>query len=269
MGDLWTFGDSFASTSNMNTEWFLLINNKFKGKNYYDLFCDARDVQTVMDTFYRNLHNIKKGSLVVVFLPTLARIRYPKSRKYFDYILESSHITNGNLGDMNLKEYFSHWPYQEFPKGIPREELDFPFNHLDLKKIDSELVPYNYKDEDNVNEYQRIIFDDIDSIKQVDFSKFLLTNDANVENWNDIFFSLKKFCSFEILFVSWTDEYNTENVVGKTQLTDEIGFWHTKHEEYEETNGKFGLEWDEHFSTKMNKAFSKWIMKKYPKYFNI
>lgn len=269
MGDLWTFGDSFSASSN-SSEWFNLLIGDFKGTSWYNNFCDSRDVQTIMDTFYRNLCNIKENSLVVIFLPTLARIRYPKKEVHFDKIFESSYLcVHGGEENMDNIEYFSHWPYREFPKGTPRKELDFPFDYLDLVKIDNKLVSYVYNNQEEQKEFRRLLQDDIDSIKPVDFAKLLKTNKANVENWNSIFESLKKFCKFNLIFVSWTDEYNSKNVFGKKELTEEIGMWHTKHDEFNETNGKSGLEWDEHFSTQMNKEFSKWIKNKYPNYFNI
>lgn len=275
--EFWTFGDSFASTAANSSDWFSLLTDKFKGEKYYNYYCDARDVQTIMDSFYRNLCNISDDSLVVIWLPSLARLRYPKKPKSFTKLLEASFTTNGKFFDINhienvdgfdVIEYFTHFPYYNFPHGKPKPELEFPFDSFDLNKIDSNHVTYDYNDDIVKPELKRKIEENLNSIKPVDFAKLLLINEANVENWNSIFGSLNKFCNFDILFVSWTDEYNPENVVGKEQLTKEIGFWHTKHEEYQETDGEYGIEWDEHFSTKMNKSFSEWMQNKYPKYFN-
>jgi hypothetical protein len=267
--DFWTFGDSFASCNN-ETDWFKILEKRFIGQSWYNQSCASRDVQTIMDSFYKNLCNIKDNSLVVIWLPTMARIRYPKSPRYFDKMFESLYYTNkqNNIEvtkDFNIYEYFSHWPYKNYPEGQPKYYLDFPFTTFDLSIIDKlTLMTYTYNNVDcqeNIKKHLNF------GVTPVDFAKFLVANKASSSNWNDIFSSLKKSCNFEILFVSWTDEYDIENVVCKEQLIDEIGFWHTNNEEYEETNGKFGRKWDEHFSTKMNKAFAEWIIKKYPNYF--
>lgn len=269
IGDLWTFGDSFASTDVISkNDWFSNIIENFKGSNYFNSFCSARDTQTIMDLFYRNLCNIKDNSLVVIWLPTLARIRYPKNPNHFSKLLESDYVRK-NVNEFNVNEYFIHFPYYQYPLGTPKKEIDFPFNHFDLNEIDGGYVTYDYNDKDVKNQLNRIVKEDVNSIKPIDFSKLSKISQSSVENWNDIFFSLKNFCNFEILFVSWTDDYNNENVIGKTQLTKEIGIWHTQHDDFLESNGSSGIEWDEHFSKKMNIEFSNWVMNKYPQYFNI
>lgn len=271
---LWTFGDSFASTSNQETDWFYKLSERFSGEDYFNLFCDARDTQTIMDSFYRNLCNIEDNSLVVIWLPSLARIRYPKKPEYFSKLLEASFTIKNDFYDLNnieniknfdIVEYFTHFPYYNYPDGKAKPQLDFPFDTLDFNHL-HELSKVSYvTHEEGLEEVRQNLEY---GVTPIDFYKLIQISKSSIENWNKIFSSLKKFCNFEILLVSWTNEYNEENVISKTQLTKDIGFWHTKHQEYEETNGKNGLEWDEHFSTKMNIAFSDWIMNRYPNYFN-
>lgn len=269
--DFWVFGDSFASTAFEGYDWFGNLTESFKGKNYYNNFCDARDTQTIMDSFYRNLQNIKNDSFVVIWLPSLARLRYPKKEELFETMCEASYDTNGETENgiplnFDVTEYFNHWPYENYPEGTARKELDYPFNtfdYFDLNVMDT--VNYTYYDEIGGYEvFRKLNF----GVSPPDFYKFIQVSKASQKNWNSIFKSLKNFCNFEILFVSWTDEYDTENVVGKTQLTKELGMWHTKDDEYNESNGTEGIQYDEHFSKKMNDSFSEWIIKKYPKYFN-
>lgn len=277
--ELWVFGDSFASSTiqhdefgiHYSSDWFSLLAKEFLGDLWFNEYCPARDVQTIMDNFYKNLHNIKEDSLVIVWLPSMARLRYPKKEIFFETNSEASYCTNstniisGEIQNFDKIEYFSHWPYLDYPSGIARPELDFPFDSFDFDDLDkTKSVTYDYFSSFSKQSIKQKIEE---GISPIDFSKLLVANNATKENWNDIFNSLKKFCKFEILFVSWTDEYNSQNVVGKNKLTKEIGIWHTQHDEYNETNGESGLEWDEHFSTKMNENFAKWIIKKYPKYF--
>lgn len=260
--DLWIFGDSFTSTLS-DKYWTLRLKKKFKGNDFYLNSCDSRDIQTIMDSFYKNLHNISKDSLVCIFLPSLARIRYPKSPKLFDTICESNiNTTTFNSDSYNFKELFIQWPYADYPNGKATKELDFPFNEFDYDKLNfNQKINYNYKKErDKLSE-------SIDEISPIDFAKLLNTNESTAKNWNDIFFSIQKAFSFKVLFFSWTDEFDSNIVWTKEVITKKIGFWHTMAEEFDETNGVSGYQYDEHFSHKMHKSFYNLIISEFPQYF--
>ena len=260
--DLWIFGDSFTSTFS-DKYWTLLLKKKFNGKNFYLNSCDSRDIQTIMDCFYKNLHNISKDSLVCIFLPSLARIRYPKSPKLFDTICESNiNTTSSNTKSYNFKELFIHWPYADYPSGKATKELDFPFNEFDFNKLNfNQKINYNYKKErDKLSEA-------IEELSPMDFAKLLNANESTSQNWNDIFYSIQKAFPFKVLFFSWTDEFDSNIVWTKEVITEKIGFWHTMAEEFEETNGVSGYQYDEHFSHKMHKSFYNLITSEFPQYF--
>lgn len=261
--DLWVFGDSFAESNGKSNDWFGLILRKFTGSKYYNYYCPSRDVQTIMDTFYSKLYNISDDSLVIIWLPSLARIRYPKKSKYFNKLQESTYVSCDKL---NVEELFVHWPYKNFPDGTPKKELDFPFDTFDYDILNkNNKVDYWYNTE---NGYENIKYAVNSGVSMVDFSKLLNANEATSKNWTNIIESLKKYCKFELLFVSWTDEYKSDLIFDKTTLTEQIGIWHTQHDEFIETNGKSGNEWDYHFSIKMHQKFSNWVIDKYPKYFS-
>lgn len=266
--DLWIFGDSFVSSNDGDEFWVDIVKDKFNGTNYYISQCDARDVQTIMDSYYKNLSNIKDGSLVIIFLPSLARLRYPKSKEYHLQRQESSFRTNilESVDDYD-NELFLHWPYKNYSEGTATTELEFPFNIFDYNILkNNEFVNYLY---DTVEGKNMIAKYSNNNISPIDFAKLLVANTSTKKNWNNIFSSLKKTFNYEIVFCSWTDEYDSSIVYGKNELTKEIGFWHTEHDDFVETNGKCGIEWDEHFSKKMHNAFSSWIMDKYKCCFSI
>lgn len=260
--DLWILGDSFASTVS-DRYWTLLLKNKFNGNNFYLNSCDSRDIQTIMDSFYKNLHNISNDSLVCIFLPTLARIRYPKSPKLFNNICESNiDTTLINSNSYNFRELFIQWPYADYPNGKATKELDFPFNKFDFNKINyNQKISYDYKlQKDNISEC-------IDDISPMDFAKLLNTNESTSQNWNDIFYSIQKAFPFKVLFFSWTDEFDPKIVWTREVITKKVGFWHTMADEFDETNGTSGYQYDEHFSHKMHESFFQLITKEFPQYF--
>ncbi len=265
--DLWVFGDSFVSSDDGNLFWVDIISKKFNGKDYYISQCDARDIQTIMDSYYKNLYNIKDNSLVIIFLPSLARLRYPKNKRYYSYNQESSFKTSdSNLSNYNNLEIFLHWPYKDYPNGTATDELQFPFNIFDYNELKrNEFVNYLYHTSDGKSQ---IAENSSNSISPIDFAKLLVANESTKTNWDMIFNSLKKTPNHRLIFYSWTDEYGSD-VISKSEISKEVGFWDTKHDEFIETNGNSGVEWDEHFSTKMNREFANLIIRHNLEYFNI
>lgn len=255
--DLWIIGDSFVESNIETPNWVDIVRDKFNGNNMFLNACPGRDIQTIMDTFYKNLFNISEDSLVLIFLPSLARLRYPKNKKYFNQFLETGvqKYFNSDVKE-DFKELFLHHIDNENNTNF-RVELDFPFNSLNYNEYTKSSVNYNYLNEinDNLN------------ITNVDFAKLLNANDACLQNWNDILKSLTYFVKFNLIFFSWTDEFSSECVFTKSKITKQIG-WHTNDDDWNETNGLSGKIYDEHFSKKMHKLFSELIIKNNPKYFN-
>lgn len=261
--DLWIIGDSFSEMNSEGNYWTDLIIKSFNGNNKYVNACPGRDTQTIMDLFYKNIHNITDDSLVIIFLPSLSRLRYPKNSKYHKTFLESGiHKEINDNVKHNFDELFLHYPFEDYENNLTRKELDFPFNNFDYKKLSKDLINYEYQ---NHTEWEK----EVDmGISQIDFAKLLLINESTRKNWSQIFYSIKKAFKFKVLFFSWTDEYDTESVFTKKVLNNLIGYWHTLDDEYKETNGKSGLWADEHFSLKMHKSFAELIIKMNNSYFN-
>lgn len=261
---LWIFGDSFCNNSNEEYHWTRIIQNKFIGSNYCNIYCDGRDTQTIMDLFYRNLYKIKKNDLVLFMLPSLARVRYPKEKSLFRKVEESDVDTNIDSLEYDSKELFYHWPFKDYPDGEARDGMEFPFNTFNYRDLSVvQAVTYEYDTDDGkqtIREQLKFGF------TPLDFSKLLVANKAVSENWFSIINSLNKTFDFKLDFYSWTDEYKS-NVYGKNDIESQIGFWHTKHDDFIESDGIDGKEWDGHFSKKMNKAFSELVITRNKQFF--
>ena len=87
--DLWILGDSFTESNSDGNYWTDILIKQFNGENRYLNAGPGRDIQTTMDLFYKNIHNISDTSLVLIFLPTVARLRYPKKKEHFNEFLEA------------------------------------------------------------------------------------------------------------------------------------------------------------------------------------
>jgi hypothetical protein len=260
--DLWILGDSFTESDSDGNYWTDILIKNFNGENRYLNAGPGRDIQTTMDLFYKNIHNISDTSLVLIFLPTVARLRYPKKKEYFNEFLEAGwHKELNDKTPHNFRELFLHWPYEDYPNGNTKSELDFPFDSIDLNQFDGTLITYDYQ-----NEKEKLSEVD-ETISRMDFARLLNTNEATLQNWNDIFYSLKRAFTFKVMFFSWTDEYDMESVLTKKAITNLIGYWHTQDDEYKDSNGNSGIQSDEHFSLKMHKAFAELIMDMNKTYF--
>lgn len=264
--DLWIIGDSFASNQN-NEYWPNILEKKFVGKNKFLNSTNCKDIQTIMDLFYKNTFNISKDSLVLIFLPSLARIRFPKKIDLFKKSTDTHNIfRNENNKQINFDELFIHWPYNDYPNTNGRDELEFPFDTFNFEGHQNSAhynVGLYYYENKELWKSQVV-----GSVNNFDFARLLNANDSTTKNWNDIFYSIKKTFNFNVEFFSWTDEYDSNIVWTKQRITNEIG-WHTIHNDWEESNGIIGDRHDEHFSQKMHKSFSNMIVKMYSTHFEV
>ena len=99
--------------------------------------------------------------------------------------------------------------------------------------------------------------------------KIISASKANINNFTEIIKSLKTYLPFPIILFSWTDDYPSDIVMGRTQITSELGFWESLNDIFV-ANGEVGPgKADFHWSPKTNEAFANFIIKTYPDYFNI
>jgi hypothetical protein len=246
---LWIIGDSFTGGSpDRHSAWVEITTKKFKGKKHHVSSKGSRDVQTIIDIFLRNLKNIKPEDLVILFLPTIARYRLPRIEPIID--VES----NDSLETLEQKkqhlEFFSHLKFSHDGKST----LEYPLGLINETKWD--IHPPSQIKSGKIN------------FTYADVLSLIAGSDAMKNNLNEILFSFKNYFPFELALFSWTDEYDENNVIGKKQLTKEIGFWHTLNDEWVHSNGELGQKYDMHFSTKMHKAFGDYVINKFPQFFN-
>jgi hypothetical protein len=268
---LWVIGDSFTSNKKYyidgeNYNWPSILSDRFNGNNKFLNSTNCKDMQTIMDLFYKNMHTISDNSLIIMFLPSLARIRYPRKLDYINNDLDngSNYIENIDNIPYNFKDLFIHWPYEDYPNGTAYHELEFPFDTFDYSFNHG---PHNH----HIGLYyyeQRELWEDyvLGKVENFDFAKLINANSSTIQNWNDILYSIKKTFKFDIEFFSWSDELDPNIVWTKQKIKEEIG-WHTMDDDWNDTNGESGYQYDEHFSYKMHKAFSDMIIKKYPNHF--
>lgn len=264
---LWIFGDSFTGINHMKQSWQYLLYEKFCGNEIYISSKSSRDTQTIIDIFLRNLYKIKSNDLVIIFLPTMARFRLPletpstdvewsnvlflenEKRKHLDYFISSQYY---------LSITDEPDPENSFKK------IEFPLSYIDTKKFEKSVAIANISSNNYFN-----INDCVNSFTIGDINTMIQGSTSSTKNMNEILNSFKNYFPFQLYFVSWTDEYDTDIVEGKTKLTEILNEWHTEHHRYLETNGMDGRKDDFHWSKKMSKLFADYLIVKFSQFFNI
>ena len=91
---------------------------------------------------------------------------------------------------------------------------------------------------------------------------------ASTNNFSEIIESLTSFVQFPLIVFSWTDEYHSKSVIGRSEITSILGFWESLNDEWQKTNGENGKRGDFHWSTRMHESFANYIIETNPEYFN-
>lgn len=235
---LWIFGDSFTGTG--NGQWTVKCCEKFKGDRYYVSSDGSRNTQTIIDIFLRKLQLIEPHDLVILILPTSNRVRLPLETPRID-VEHTNEYLNQDDRSKHLDYFIGTHQYE---KDRPEKKLEYPLTDLD------ELTLENSNSELNIN-----------------LEKIVNSSKASIRNYSEIIKSLQTFVYFEMMVMSWTDEYEYP-IISKNELTTEIGYWESLHDLWKKTKGVEGKKDDFHWSPNMHQSVSEYIIKKYPKYFN-
>jgi hypothetical protein len=242
MSKLWIIGDSFTGVSKEKNYWPEILCSKFKGKNYYVSSKSSRDFQTIIDIFLRNLKDINSEDFVILVLPTLARVRVPRRYEICDVEHCSYELQNHEELKSKHHDFFMGAHAYQPDNLIGSDfELEYPLTGISIEDLD----------------------------KKVKTNYIINSSNASKQNYIEILCSLKEYLPFELFIWSWENEIESEIITTKNQITKQIGFWHTIHDIWEETNGEYGTKADFHFSEKMHKAFADYLIVKFPQFFNV
>lgn len=252
---LWIIGDSFTGT--YPNAWTFTICKKFIGEHYYVSSRGSRDIQTIFDIFLHKLHKIQPNDIVILFLPTLSRFRLPLETPYID-VEWSDDLSPNKISDLNMNSMIGNSAYTSIAKDIPSigdEEwhkkqftLEWPLNYINPKIFE----PNPIDEEPNFG----------------NISQMINASKASVNNWNRILKSVQSYVPFKLLCYSWTDEYHSDCVIGRSEITSNLGFWESLNDIWKETNGEHGIQGDHHWSTRMHESFADYIIQTNSEYFN-
>lgn len=255
---LWIIGDSFTGMGAYHNSWQYLIYQHFKGKHIYISSRGSRDIQTIFDIFLQNLYKIKPNDFVILMFPTLTRFRLPLEHPYID-VEWSNDLETDKIYGINMNSFIGNSAYVSQASDIPHPTEDIEF------------VKKQYTLEWPLNHLNPNIFEPNPPDKEQNFANITqLINSSNVliNNWNKTLKSISTFVPFKLLYYSWANELDTSIVNTRSIITNKLDMWYTLHDEYTQTNGRFGKKNDVHWSKDMNIKFAEYIIKNYSEYFS-
>lgn len=235
---LWIIGDSFTGIH--DNSWPKLLINTFKGNDFYISSHGSRDIQTILDIFLRNLKEIKKDDLVILFLPTLNRFRLPLETPRTD-VEFSKFLKVENEKRKHLDYFIGAHSYQLIDES---KKLEEPLSKISEKDFANTNFPLNYN-----------------------LAQIVNASIASKNNFEEIIKSLKSYLPFRLMIFSWENEFDIEEIITRSKIEKEIGFWESLHMLYNKTNGEMGVADDFHWSNDMHRAFAHYIIVNNPEYF--
>lgn len=230
MSKLWIIGDSFTSCG--TGHWVKILAERFNDDSYHVSSWPSRDFQTILDIFLRNLKDISKDDFVILVVPFLGRTRLPVGTSLIDVSCSSEDASSYIL------DYFIGT--SSYTKEQDRYKLEEPL----LYKSETELKT------------------------QSELWSMINASEASKKNYIEILQSLKQYLPFELYIFSWLDDIQCDVVETKSQITQGVGYWHTLYDEWKETNGVSGTQFDSHFSLKMHSAFADYLTEKFSEWFS-
>ena len=228
--NLFVIGDSFCRDSfyvkpspNQKKSFWA---DELSTKLNTNLICDgqpSRDVQTIIDNWIKIISSINPNDYLVICIPFFKRTRLPLSEK--DYQL----FENGDIKYVN--RFVGTPSYNN-----TNTEIETFGKQYDWKKFEEDL------------KVQEIINGSI----------------ANQLNLIEVIESLYHLTNGKKFVFSWDNmDFKSYIIEDKDVLTTNIGEWETHRDVFYQSNGKYGLENDIHWSYRMNGLFSEYLYKKF------
>ena len=217
-------GDSFASG---NLSWFYgsFLEKWLPG---FEVIRDAgssRDSQTITEQWIKFLPHLDGNDFLIVVFPFLGRTRLPLKEEYWDRIQIGDGIVSGRFLGTN-----------SFNRESELHELEFFENSYSSDQLLEMLEP----------------------------QKIINSTRAAEENFFEIVKSLKKITIPKSYVFTWIEsDSESKNIDDRRDVTRKIGIWKTLHDDFIESNGKSGLEYDLHWSPKTHLAFAKFIVEEF------
>ena len=267
---LWIIGDSFAAMRNGKLSWQYLLKERFVGKDLIISTRGGRDIQTIIEIYLKCLHIIADDDLVILMLPTTARVRYPitNPKICLDF---GENLKMDKLNESVEDSFIAYHANSNYHSNI-KKDLIHPLNVIPDTLIE-DLYENEFDRETYYNEFELNYFlNNSSKFSYNQLSTIINTSKPVLDNYNKQFYSFSKAFKFKTLFLSWSYDFDTlgndSNIIGRSELEKNMGELETLHALFLKSNGEDGIEGDFHWSKNADKKIYEYIVKNNSKYFN-
>lgn len=203
--------------------WVDDLKSKFKNYDIIKFSQCSRDIQTILEIWIRIIKDLNEEDIVIICLPYYRRTRLPLSENNY---LETKY------DDVILHTRFVGTP-----------SYDNKHDSLEFWGKQNEWRFY---------------------LEKLEYQEMINTSYAYQKTTIEVIESLHYLTKSRKYIFSWDDMDIKSNVIeDKSIITNNIGFWETNNDDYNNTNGKCGQLGDLHWSHKMQKLFSNYIINKF------
>lgn len=223
IGDSFTVPCSYSNGWNDSIFWIQKLKQLFNLSNDR-IFVDGianRDTQTIIDNWIKLIPYLTDMDRVVICLPYFRRVRLP------------------------LKK--SHWykSYKPYPN--------------DIKIVNRFIGPQMINTDMSLEFWGKDLeYDEISKMMQP--QEIINSTYSAQLNQIEVVESLVKITPCKSFVFTWDDmENKSKSIMDKESIIREIGFWQTLNDEWIETNGKIGREFDFHWGSKFNPIFGEYV----------
>lgn len=226
MSNVIILGDSFSNNTcnkneiNKDIAWFIELKKYLNDRNFLNISRGSKDFQSIIDEWIKLIPLLDENDILIIWFPHLSRFRIP--------LIEENYISNKFKKEKIIDRFIGY------------------SNEYNLTKKDTEIYDIGYD-----REYFR------NSLKD---QLLINKSNANKLNFLEVIESLHKITLAKTYLFTWDIlKFHSDVLYDKKIIQSKIGIWETKHDYFLQTNGKYGITNDDHFSYKTHLAFFEYL----------
>ena len=223
-GRLLIIGDSFARPSYRKEDFYgTRLQKRIPGVEVRVDGEPSRDIQTIIDHWIKVLPELDENDYLIIVIPFFGRTRLPIDKEHWGLF---------KIGETNVTNRFVGTPSYN-PESV---EIEFYGKKFDREYFLELLKP----------------------------QEIILSGNASDHNFLEIISALEKITRSKKYVFTWDDTENPRRTFdSKRELSKKMGGWKTLHQEFIDSNGMIGKEYDHHWAQSTHVLFSNFIIKEF------
>ena len=209
--------------------WLDIIERENPKFDYFSSGLASRDTQTIIDIWIKLLPNLKETDYLTIILPFFKRTRLPLAKSEWNISV--------NLGQKDTRRY-------------------------DIRNMFIGTASYN--EGNNLLEFWGKEHNQKYYLDNLEFQEIINASKASQINFIEVIKSLKEITKAHTYIISWDRmDYKSDDIDDRDKITKELGKWETLWNDWDNSNGELGIQYDEHLGLEMHKSMAKFILQKH------